>query len=330
MKILFTPIIEELSNYPDDLTPYEYLSLFTFVNIDFNPDTIDEQICFDTLPPDEIVKFCKNFKLNKKYFQKAVDKGLFDNLSDKEVLFRCIEGGSLFHVKDALTGGANLDMTDLGEALLLASECGHHDIVTYLISRGADVNYKDKTYGWTPLLKASFMGHTETAKLLIENGADIHATNRIGGILLNSINHFDTFRYLVSLGIDLNKDFSLLYATALGMMIEIIHLLVDSGADINIQDENGGSALLIAYFNNDLSLMKYFIDHGADVNLLFDNGNTILIFASKNGNLNAVKLLVENGADVTIENKNGKTALMYAIKNNHVDITGYLNGYSAM
>ena len=50
-----------------------------------------------------------------------------------------------------------------------ATVLGHKEIGELLITKGADVNVKEK-FGWTPLGEAVFKGKKETADLLRKHG----------------------------------------------------------------------------------------------------------------------------------------------------------------
>ena len=50
------------------------------------------------------------------------------------------------------------------------------EVAELLISKGADVNAKDK-YGMTPLLRAAEGGYKKIIELLIAKGADVNAMN---------------------------------------------------------------------------------------------------------------------------------------------------------
>ena len=60
-----------------------------------------------------------------------------------------------------------LHYTPLTRAIKLSRE----DEVRSLISRGADVNKKDK-YGWSPLMVAVYVRNHVIVKILLDNGAD--------------------------------------------------------------------------------------------------------------------------------------------------------------
>lgn len=56
-------------------------------------------------------------------------------------------------------------------ALHIAADCGHKELMEYLIDEGAEVNAVDK-HGITPLISACGEGHIACVKLLLEKGAD--------------------------------------------------------------------------------------------------------------------------------------------------------------
>ena len=71
-----------------------------------------------------------------------------------------------------------------GAPLHYAVVGGHKEVAELLISKGADVNAKDKD-GWTPLHEATMGGHKEVAELLIVKGADVNAKDEGGNTPLD-------------------------------------------------------------------------------------------------------------------------------------------------
>jgi Flp pilus assembly protein TadD len=71
------------------------------------------------------------------------------------------------------------------EDLLGAADEGNTSRVKVLLSKGADVNVKNKD-GYTPLLISAFNGHTETVRLLLAKGADVNVKTNKGHTALMS------------------------------------------------------------------------------------------------------------------------------------------------
>lgn len=59
-------------------------------------------------------------------------------------------------------------------ALTLACAGGHEDLVSLLLSRGADIEHRDKK-GFTPLMLAATAGHAGVVEILLNNTADVEA-----------------------------------------------------------------------------------------------------------------------------------------------------------
>ena len=84
--------------------------------------------------------------------------------------------------------------------------------------------------------------------------------------------------------------------------------LVESGADVNVKNRDGETALMIATFKKHLDIVKYLVEKGADMNVQDINKETALMFAISKNHIDIVKYLVEKGADVNVKNNMGKTA----------------------
>lgn len=79
--------------------------------------------------------------------------------------------------------------------------------------------------------------------------------------------------------------------------------------DINKQDDSGWSLLHFASWRGYINVVKMLLDQGANVNLTILDGSTALILASFNNRLEISKILLNKGATVDNRNKYGQTAL---------------------
>jgi len=106
--------------------------------------------------------------------------------------------------------------------------------------------------------------------------------------------------------------------------LDIVKYLVEKGADINVKDKFSSSALTYAILRNSLDIVKYLVEKGADINVKNDKGVTALILAASENRIGIVKCLVEKGADMNVKDWTGTTALMSAVSQNQFDIVKYL------
>ena len=110
-------------------------------------------------------------------------------------------------------------------------------------------------------------------------------------------------------------------ATAVGADVPRIRELLREGANPNLQNWEGCTALNFAVCEGELSFVKELLSKGADVNLPNTlNGGTPLMFASgaqppttEAASEEMVGLLLSRGARVNAQDNEGHTALEYAL-----------------
>ncbi len=162
--------------------------------------------------------------------------------------------------------------------LIIASSFkDYEDVVSFLISSGADVNFIGKD-GRTPLIWAA--GNSfESTKILLENGASVNAKGNDGMTAFIQ----STFGIL-------SKKVS----------TDVMDLLLENGADINstLSGKNaaGWTSMHFAAINGDIELVHYLIHHNANVNHTSDEGSTALSLARQEKYKALVNLLKEHGA----------------------------------
>lgn len=100
--------------------------------------------------------------------------------------------------------------------------------------------------------------------------------------------------------------------------------LIFSGADVNFKNKFGLSVLFYAIEKNLLDIVNIILDLNAFIDIQDNNGKTALMLASKNGNDILAKILIDNKADVNIKNNYGITALTFSILNNNIEIAKML------
>jgi ankyrin repeat protein len=95
--------------------------------------------------------------------------------------------------------------------------------------------------------------------------------------------------------------------------LEIVNLLVRSGADIRAENRYGVTPLALAALNG-APIIEALLEAGADPNTTVADGETVLMTAARTGDTEAVSLLLAHGAAVNLkETWRGQTALMWAV-----------------
>lgn len=172
-----------------------------------------------------------------------------------------------------------------------------------------DVNKTD-LFNYTALMRACEHNDYYVAKVLLEAGADIN----IQGIDGSSALILASKRYATK---------------------KLVKLLLKYNPNLELKDNNGNTALLVAYkqFREDLTCLL--IDSGADVNATNNFGETPLILAYKNIKLNPqlnksnnydeIKKLIQAGADVNAVNMYNESIFTLAKQYNDTNIISLIS-----
>ncbi|CAK7210845.1 hypothetical protein SBRCBS47491_000916 [Sporothrix bragantina] len=110
---------------------------------------------------------------------------------------------------------------------------------------------------------------------------------------------------------------SLLVASCFGLN-NVVELLLDKGADVEVKDNCGMSPLSFAAEGGHEAVTRLLLEKGADVEAK-DNydGWTPLLLAAKQGHEAVARLLLENGANVDAKDEDGQTPLSFAAEEGH-------------
>jgi ankyrin repeat protein len=237
-------------------------------------------------------------------------------------------------VKTLLAAGAKINAADVnGQSALMFASAGYLNstlgLVEFLIANGADVNQVDAT-GQTALMLAAKTNSTEVVNALLKGGANasINAKSKKGETaLLNAVMEYGSSsgvitKALIAAGAnvdDVNGDGQTpLILAAQRNNLEVINLLLEAHASINLSDKTGQTALM--YVRPDgigpsSEVVKALLAAGSAVNDTDEIGQTpLMIAAGKEYNLPIVQSLLATDAKASINarDRSGMTALMHA------------------
>jgi len=97
-----------------------------------------------------------------------------------------------------------------------------------------------------------------------------------------------------------------------GSHTDVVHLLIEYGADVNLETERFGNPLSIASQVGNMAICQSLLVAGASVESCGKDGKTVLMEAIYNQHPYLAKFYIENGAKVDNQGPSGWTALMYA------------------
>lgn len=202
-----------------------------------------------------------------------------------------------------------LEMDENGRsALHWACRGVHIELVTYLLTLGADANARDKR-AFTPLHNVAFRGHVPAAQALIAAGAIIHAETHDHATALHLAaagGHTAMAALLLDNGarpdIRDGKEDTPLHAAAVGEKWQVVHLLIDripkdDAFVLNLGDFDGSSVLHLACLHGQSETVQRLIARGAGLNLRNTVGQTGYNLAEQKGFKEIVLLLARHGAD---------------------------------
>jgi len=222
----------------------------------------------------------------------------------------------------------------LWTALHEAARSGHVDCIQLLLAHGADPLAGTKEYygydhfkslkGFTPLHLASEAGNAHAVKALLEcTPADVATTGRETPLLLAG--NVETARLLIAAGANIEAvsrtGVTPLNTAALRGDLNVIRLLLESGANPNISYLDAGPAVVSAVYPTTLPDTKANTELGADPdvpcvdrNASVERSEAFAVPTDTRDKAAIIKLLLEFGADINMPcADSGATALHLAL-----------------
>lgn len=195
-----------------------------------------------------------------------------------------------------------------------------------LISR---LSFERSLLAPTALIVSASLGYIEMADTLLEFGADLSRKNGLNTLGSNALHaaasagHREMMELFIRRsGLDSlrGSEFeTTLISAAYGGHNAVIALLLENGADVNLQDVFD-TPLTAAGASGHGAAVTFLLEHGADVNLANSDGETPLmavvdisrLAVVDSDRLQAVNVLITAGAELHARDNDGRTALWWA------------------
>ena len=199
-----------------------------------------------------------------------------------------------------------------------------------LLASGVDLIAECKE-DWVTLLNFASL-HMAVATLMLRNYADLNSKNSGGDPLLSDHGHATIGRLLLEHGAEVNiqnrfRWTPLLLAAESGQL-EVAKLLLEHGAKVDINDGWKCTPLHRAVTNGQVEFAELLLKHGAEVNIQNYDGRTPLhaVWADR---VEVAKLLLEHGAKVDIKDEQRWTPLHSAVISGQVEVAKLLLEHDA-
>ena len=219
-------------------------------------------------------------------------------------------------------------------ALFQAISQRNHDMVKVLLQNGANVNETGEL-GWTALMQASYLGDSAVVSTLLNRKVDHINERKMSALMFAAqCKHAEVVTLLLKAGANVNLK-GVYGQTALMIAIEdryydlqdpnshkivqTVKALLDGGADVNLEDDDGTSPLLAAVGKVgrqwQQEVIKLLLEKKAIVDHKNKKGNYALQSAVSTGDIAVARLLLERGAKTDMKDGEGRSLLMDVCNN---------------
>jgi ankyrin repeat protein len=187
----------------------------------------------------------------------------------------------------------------------------------------------------TPLHYAAFCGlHDVAAFLIVERSQDVNARgfkwSETPLHVASRCGHVEVVWVLLEHGAFMEirdeNNWNTLDRASSGGHVEIAKVLLEHGVDVNAQDKSNWTPLYVAEGEE---VTRVLLEHGADVNALDIDGMTPLHKASEMGRAGTVRALLEHGVDANARDSKNATPLHLGSERTKPDVARLLLQYGS-
>lgn len=190
-----------------------------------------------------------------------------------------------------LGADVNLAKSDGTTPLIAAASRDHVPSIKVLLEHGADVE-KPGPQGFRALPLAIADDNYEAAKALIEAGAKVNEPSGAEGLTPLMVAAAQTA-----------PAEGAMFLPSSTRPIDIAKSLIERGANVNAQSTKGVTALMIAATHNNPPMIGLLMESGADASLKDDQGQTATDVAERNGNIESAQAIMVLGAAKAAESE---------------------------
>merc|ERR1719221_1568264 len=148
---------------------------------------------------------------------------------------------------------------------------GHDEVAKTLIEGKANYDSPDLE-GRTPCMWAARHGYLKIVEVLLTFGLNLNMTDKAGFTVMDHAKEHMELRSLVMCVFEANEK---LLDSAMRSDTNGVAAAIEAGANLNVRDDDGWSALMWAAMHQNLDMVQLVVRHGANPDLLDANGQTL-------------------------------------------------------
>lgn len=229
-----------------------------------------------------------------------------------------------------LQRGANIDLTQTQSTIVTpplhyAAYNGYVQLVELLLEWNPDLELKDAN-NLTPLFVSMAQPNLEITRMLLAAGADVNAVAYNSASTLGvalSKKRLDLVQLLIDHGfvVDQRNGHDQKVASYLSIAAkqggeDVVLILLENKANVDVCDMNGTTPLMIAAQRDHSGIVNLLLKYGANIKAVDRQKHTALHFAARNHSTSTtMSLLLENTSEVDVISLAGMTPLMIAAQN---------------
>lgn len=214
---------------------------------------------------------------------------------------------------------------------------GNIEKVTELLASGVNVNERNQG-NWTALHRVAMNGTPEMARLLVEKGANLEEEDELKETPLITACRFSNVPVAltcIELGSNVNhkakeKHTALWYAISSTKDLQLVKLLISSGAKANEKYAYGDTPFLLAIQAQSNPIAEYLLPLTKDVGHISKQGISALHFCASYDNVSMIRKILARGVNINSTITGGVTALMNACQHYRVKAARVLLEHGAL
>ena len=281
--------------------------------------TADEAPLGHAMTIEALVKQLKQWK-----FPVLWSRSLFREEKYSLPLHVAADSGDISEIKTLLALCKNPNEVDYyyRTPLHYAAAKGSVEALSLLLRAGATVDVQDFSEMY-PISLAIYANHLEAIKLLVKSGAKINKPGfrKLTALHMALEEDLDPkiSLFLIQAGASVNaedEDGSTPFHYAVGIKnVEIVKAMIKAGADLEQENSTQNTALMLAVAGDDLQMIQLLISAGAVVHApaTSKRHNVLHTAAYHSNKLETVKILLKAGANINERDESGNTPLLYAL-----------------